>query len=699
LHLDREGALWVGTDGGGLNRVRRRLFSVLEPTHGRVVQSVCEAGDGSLWIGFASQVGRWQDGGMQAMFGREQGLQFSVRSVFVDSDRHVWAGTLGELFRLREGRFQRMPVSGVPNTLVLAMHEDRARHLWVGAVGGLSRWDGREWTNHASRLGLAADSIRALADDARTNLWIGTESSGLLWLQGEKVTPFRKSADGLPSDNISALWVDGADVLWVGTEGGGLARFHGGRWTRYSTSEGLAGNAISYLIEDGLDQLWIGSSAGLMRVAKKDLNDFAAGRLAAIQCRAYGREEGLPTKECSRGSQPAAWRGRDGRLWFATIQGLASVDPAGIQPNTNPPPVVIEAVRIEGQADEGHLAQHPRARHVTVPARKQRIEIQYTSLNLAAPKRARFKYRLEGHEGGWTDVGDTRTVSFFKLEPGSYRFQVTACNEDGLWNPVPAEVAIAVLPPFWRTWWFLTAVTAALLAAVIAAVHLVFTQRLNRQLATLRQQEALERERARIARDIHDQLGANLTQVALLGELVEADKHSPADIEEHARQISQTARDTTRSLDEIVWTVNPANDTLEGLASYLCKYAQEYLAVAGLRVRLEVPAELPAASITPDVRHNVYLAAREAVTNIVRHAKASSAWLRLKVEPGRFTFEIQDDGRGPGEIESERARTRSGLRNMSRRMEDVGGSFSISPAPGRGTVVRLTAPINAPGAG
>jgi signal transduction histidine kinase len=218
-------------------------------------------------------------------------------------------------------------------------------------------------------------------------------------------------------------------------------------------------------------------------------------------------------------------------------------------------------------------------------------------------------------------------------------------------------------------------------------------QKLERQLAVMRQHEALEKERARIARDIHDQLGASLTQVALLGEMVEADKDQAGEVETHARQICQTARDTTRTLDEIVWTVNPSNDTLEGLANYICKYAQDYLGVADVRYRLDVPPELPPTPIPPEVRHNVFLAAKEAVTNVVRHAKASSAWIRMKLEPGGFRVEIADDGKGLADMDPQRAATRNGLRNMRKRMEDVGGTFEMGPAPEGGVLIRLTVPV------
>ena len=278
-----------------------------------------------------------------------------------------------------------------------------------------------------------------------------------------------------------------------------------------------------------------------------------------------------------------------------------------------------------------------------------------------------------------------------KLPPGEYTFRVQACNEDGVWNQAGCSMPITVLPPFWQTPWFLTLSGLCLLGLVAGSVHYVSTQKLQRELALMRQHEALEAERARIARDLHDQLGANLTQVTLLGEMAETDKDLPSEVEGHARQIAQTARETTRALDEIVWTVNPANDTLDGLINYLCKYAQEYLALAGLRYRLEVPDSLPALPISPELRHNVFLVAKEAVNNVVKHAQASSVWLRLQLEPNRFTLEIQDDGRGLSP-EAEK-KGRNGLRNMRQRMEDVGGVFTIAPASPAGTTVRLSAPL------
>jgi signal transduction histidine kinase len=483
--------------------------------------------------------------------------------------------------------------------------------------------------------------------------------------------------------------------LWIGTLGNGLVRLQSGHFVNYTTDNGLHGNDVDYIIEDGQGCLWIGSHAGLTRVKKSDLNAFAAGTLDFVPCHSYGRRDGLPSDECTLGSQPAACRAADGTLWFPTIAGLVPIETNQVQIYTNAPPVLIESVLIEGQ-EQGAGGPHARPpRSVVVPPGKELLEIRYTALNWDDPQQVRFQCRMDGYESKWRDAGQRRAVQYPKLPPGIFHFVVTARNEDGVWDPLnAARLEVVVLPAFWQTSTFRAAVAGGVLAGIIALVYFISTQKLQRQLAGLRQQQALEKDRSRIARDIHDQVGASLTQLSLLGEMVESDRQDPAEVAVHAAQISQTARETARALDEIVWTVNPSNDTLEGLVNYICKHAQEYLAVAGLRFRLEVPAQLPAAQISPEARHNVFLAAKESVTNIVKHAAATEACIRLRLEPRRFTLEIEDNGRGPAGLTGPAAQSRNGLRNMRKRMEDIGGTFEIGPGAGGGTRVRLMAPLN-----
>jgi signal transduction histidine kinase len=449
---------------------------------------------------------------------------------------------------------------------------------------------------------------------------------------------------------------------------------------------------VGYLLEDSMGYLWLGSTAGLSRVQKRALTDFAQGKTNEIFFRIYGEADGLPSPECTLDLQPGASRTADGKLWFPTIKGLAVVNPTALRPNTNQPPVRIEAILINGELQNATTLRAPAPSKIRVPPMKESVEVRYASVNLSAPLQGKFRYRMKGYETAWTErPGDVRFARYSRLAAGDYTFEVKACNEDGVWSETGATLAVEVLPPFWQTWWFRTAVTLVALGLVAGIVYYISTQRLQRQVAVLRQKEALEHERARIARDLHDQLGANLTQVALLGEMAETDKDVPDEVEAHARQISQTARETTHALDEIVWTVNPSNDTLDGLVNYVCKYAQEYLALAGLKYRLDVPSQLPNTPISPELRHNVFLAAKETINNIVKHAAATSAWLRLQLESDGFVLEIEDDGKGlSADAET---KGRSGLKNMRKRMEDIGGRFEINPREAGGTTVRLVAKL------
>ena len=686
MHVDRAGDLWVGTDGGGLNRVKRPLFAVLEPSRELVVQAVSSDKAGGLWIGYNGRpLTYWREGAAETIN--------YARTVFVDKQERVWAGTRGAgLLQVQNNRFTEVP--GFDKSLdVFAIYQDRRGWLWVGTQRGVARWDEKSWVTYTTRDGLASDRVQAIADDSSGNVWIGTEGGGLNRWRDGKWFAYRKSPDGLPSDNVSALYADAEDVLWVGTDGGGLARLHEGKWARYTREEGLVSNSIGYLIDDAQGYLWMGSNAGLMRAPKRALSEFARGETTFVPCRVFGKPEGLPIRECSSGTQPGPCRTADGRLWFPTIKGLAWVDPAQLRHNTNPPPVAIESVLVDGQAVAERFWGAGNSAPLMIPAGKQHIEIRYSSLNLTDPERARYRYRLQDNQSGWTEAGTTAAAPYNNLTPGRYRFEVIACNEDGVWSQSGAVLDFTVLAPFWRTWWFIGGAVALLLASMTGIIHYVSTQKLQRQVTRLREQEALEKERSRIARDIHDQLGASLTQVALLGELVESDKDSPAEVEAHALQISQTARETTRVLDEIVWAVNPSNDSLDGLATYICKYRAGYLSVAGLQYSLDVPGQLPSTPLPPEVRHNVFLACKEAVTNVVRHSHATSVWLRLRLEPSSFILEIQDNGRGLAGFDAKAAQARNGLTNMRRRMEEVGGQFTLVPGPEGGAIARFTAPL------
>jgi len=685
LGSDREGNVWAGTDGGGLNRLKRKTFSTVPGLPSWTAQSLAQDAQGGMWIAYNSHgISYWLTNA-SSHFG--VGTHSNAWTMLADDRQQIWAGTRGEgLFRFMSYYFQPVGAGGKIGQQIYALYQGHDGKIWVGSENGLACTDGTNWTYYSVSDGLPPHAIRALAEDAAGHLWIGTQGGGVFRLHEGIIT----SAQA-PALDISCLLVDRDNIVWAGTSGHGLARFQNGSWMLFSARDGLSSDNIGYLLEDGLGGLWMGSYEGVMRAAKKSFADYMAGTVKLVACRTF------LTQECSLGAQPAAIHARDGILWLPTTRGVVTVNPSALQPNTTPPPVVIESVLVDGLEQNTNRLSSDWNGVINLSPASEQLEIRFASLNFSAPKGAqfgaRFKFRLDGRDNNWTDIGRERVAHFNKLPPGNYTFRVTACNEDGFWNDDGASLAVHIAPPFWRKAWFMVLAGLMLVGALAGVVYLVSTAKLKRQLHAARQKELIEKERARIARDLHDQVGANLTQVALLGEMAEADKDLPAEIEQHAQQIYATARETTRSLDEIVWSLNSANDTLEGLANYACKYAQDYFSLAGVSFRSELPA-VPAIHILPEVRHNVFLAFKEAVNNIVKHAHATEARVKLQLAPGRFVLTVADNGRGLGDLSGKQLR--NGLKNMRKRLADIGGEFDVAPAENGGTVVKLTVPIPDP---
>jgi len=682
--FDREGNLWVGTDGGGLCRVEKNYFNTLSALPDGVAKSAAEDASGGLWVAYNAHGLAYALSNSVNIYGIGRGS--NAWSVLVDGKQQVWAGTLGEgLFRFDAGSFQPVSELATAGQQVFSLFQGRDGTVWAGTENGLCRHGQDGWKIFSNSDGLPQNSISSLMDDVAGNLWIGTAGGGLYVMRDGKI-----ASAAAPVSDISCLLIDRTDgALWVGTSEHGLARYFQGNWAQYSSTNGMDVDDIGYFTQDDKGNLWIGSYEGLMRVS---LTGSAAGPPKIISSRTY------LTRECSVGAQPAVLSTRAGKFWFPTTEGLVSVDPAELKSNTNPPPVVIESVLVDDVEQKSNPLSSTWPGIITLTPGNQQLQIHFSALDFSAPKHAKlavhFRYKLEGYDKNWTDLGDAHVAYFSQLPPDNYVFHVEARNEDGFWNEAGATLAITVEPPFWRKPGFITISILIFLGALAGIIYLISTAKLKREVRALHQKELIERERARIARDLHDQLGANLTQVTLLGEMAQADKELPAEVEEHARQICETARETTHSLDEIVWAVNPANDTLEGLANYACKYAQDYFALADISYRAELPPDLPPAPILPEVRHNVFLAFKEAVNNVVKHARATEARVRLRLEAELFILSIEDNGKGLGDISAKQLR--NGMKNMRKRLTEVHGEFEISPGPAGGTVVQLKVPIARP---
>jgi signal transduction histidine kinase/ligand-binding sensor domain-containing protein len=701
LWEDCEKNLWCGT-GAGLVVIRPNNVETVSPPDkwkNCPVLSVLPAPDGALWVGTeGAGLYRLQNGGWTNFY-LAQGIRNpNIWSLAADGAGKIWAGTWGGgLFAQKGDAFDFAP--GLENfwppfpALLFA-----GSGLWLGTPGGALRYQNGKLDPFGEIDGRPFGDVRGMAQDKSGALWFGTAGGGIVCLRDGNFRRFKK-ADGLSSDFIECLHFADDGALWIGTFGGGLNRFKDGKFSVINRQQGLPNGVIGHIESDGRGFLWLSSYAGILRANETDLNNCADGKLAEVPFLTYGINDGLPTLECSEGLQSAGGKTADGRLWFPTSKGLVVVDPAGTRINPRPPPVRIEEMRVDDKPFADGYAAGP----LKVPPGRHRIEFEYNGLSFVAPEKVRFKCRLNGFDPDWTDAGTKRVATYNYIPPGNYSFQVIACNNDGVWNNTGASLKFEVPPYFWQTTWFRVLGGLATALGAGGVVWFDTRRRMRRRLEQAERQRDIERERTRIAQDIHDDLGAQLTRITMMSESARGDLSNPERAAAGLQKIYDTARELTRSMDEIVWAVSPRHDTLESLATYLEKFAQDWLAGVGIRCRLDLPLQFPEWHLTSEVRHNVFLAFKEALHNAVKHSGASEVLIRLAVKEKSFELAVADNGHGcaVGEKTKEatsapdRAASGYGLENMRRRLTAIGGSCEIQSAPNIGTKVIFSVQFNA----
>jgi len=738
---DREGNVWLGLNDGGLACVRSRIFHTVWPAGGvmsMTARSICEDPAGDMWFGTSlNTLLRWRNG---AFTNFTPPLEKSVGheiTVCPDATGRLWVGSVQNgVLTLANEKFSRpFPANNI-GTVARVIYQDRAGRMWIGSEYGLFCWEQGKLKRFRVADGFTPAFVTAITEDPSGNFWIGTALGELRRYQNGKFSCYwpkdsptdphtialaAAAAEGAqPLQNRSlgaqtggerlfSLYADDDGVIWIGTLGGGLLRFQDGKFTRFGTRDGLPNEHVSQILEDSRGRLWLGTRGGIVRVDKESLNRFASGAVRSVSFVTYGKFDGLPTVECAGGVQPACWCSGDGHLWFATVKGAVWTDPAEVKFNPLPPPVVIEEVSVDGQPlpEARQSSANPAvqaAERLRISPGRHYLNFKYTALSFTSPDKVRFKWRLAGLEKEWTPASSQRSVSYSFVPPGEYEFRVQACNNDGVWNESGAAVALTVLPFFWQTWWFKIGAPLLGFGLVGGAVIWNLRRRQRMQLQRLehaqtlaqerlKHQQAMERERARIAQDLHDDLGASLTHVAWLGESASRGETSPGESQGLVTQITAKSRDMVRAIDEIVWAVNPKNDSLDHLITYICEFAEQFFCNMPTRCRVDVPDALPFYPLPSDVRHNLFLASKEALHNVAKHAEASRVWVRVKAEEGGVRFVIKDDGCGfvPGTPAGG-----DGLENMRRRAAAIGAEFELRSAPGKGTTVIWKLPLDLP---
>ncbi len=709
LAEDASGNLWIGTWAAGAMKLTRSGFV----TYGRhdgiaTAADVFEDSSGGLYVlanifktGLAAP-GRPRpddDEYMMASFGRFNGRRFEW---FVPG-APFWWGWVGErsLMRTRNGEFwlasahglARYPPlpsfdairtakpqrifnmsDGLPELQVYRMFEDARTDVWfsiISGTNGLFRWTRATDTlqNMATVEGfprIVDELPRAFRDDHEGNVWVGLNSGVARYRHG--AFQFFQNANGLPIGRIVDIHADAARRLWLASSHAGLIRVDDPgadqpAFTRFTMGDGLSGNSLEAIVEDLHGRLYLATGRGI------DQFDPTTGAV-----KQFTTQDGL-----AAGMIMAASRDSTGALWFGTQTGLSRFMPAAPAPSAAPT-ILVTGVTVGGRRWPVSAVGETSIALADLRPGGHHLQIEFASLRFAAGERVRYQYRLEGSDADWGPLTSRRNVTFASFSPGAYRFLVRAVNADGVLSPQPAVVAFTVLPPIWQRWWFVT-----VFALATAAAALTFHRyRVARVLE-------LERVRTHIATDLHDDVGANLTRIAILSEVARQQRGSGhPDRDAPLSSIANIARESVATMSDIVWAINPERDTLREMVRRMRDHAEEVFESQDIRVMLDMPELADPMPLGVDIRRDLYLIFKEAVNNAARHSRCSAVAIVLRADRGGLWLEVTDDGEG---FDTDESSEGNGLASMRRRAARLGASLDIFSGPGVGTSVSVRMPL------
>jgi signal transduction histidine kinase/ligand-binding sensor domain-containing protein len=677
--------LWIGTESGlvQFKTPRIRVYTDRDGLTGEQAANIFQDRDGSVWAEAGSRVARFVHGAFtrpDRRDGMPDGRVGLIRSATSFPLIYNNAG----MMRWASDRFVPVPdVAGLPWDRVAAGLEDRSGALWLSVHDdGLIRVRNGQVTHLTKKDGLADDAVSALFEDRAGNLWVGTFTNGMTRIAGGTMTSW-SMRDGLPSNFVKAFHQDTDGTMWVGTHGGGLSRFKDGRFANISVRQGLYNDVMFQILDDDQGNFWMNCNTGIWRTSVQELNDVADGRRRTVESFAYGIADGMLSSE-GVGANIAGWKMRDGTLWFPTTKGIVVIDPR--RRDTDPPRVVIEGTVID-------RVPVPTAGPVRLTPDQENLEIQYTGLNWSRPPAMRFRYRLDGLDREWVDPGSRRTAYYSHLPPGSYTFTVIADNGEGVWNTTGQSLDIVVLPRLYQTMWFRVAVVSSLVALVLLAWRYRSAQMMRAQAAqqafSRQLIESEERERQRIAAELHDSLGQSLLVVknrALLGALAQQDGEARKQFDE----IGATVTQTLEEVRTIAYNLRPHHLEQLGLTTTIHAMIEKSAESSGIHMTSDlddIDGLFP-----PDQEIIIYRIIQESVNNVIKHAQAREAHVTVRCEEHQVEITIRDDGQGfaPAASTNGAAPGRGfGLKGLAERAHMLGGTHTIESAPGRGTTVTV----------
>jgi signal transduction histidine kinase/ligand-binding sensor domain-containing protein len=717
IYEDRERNIWVSTSGG-LDRFREYTFPSITTNQGlsnSLTWAVQATADGSIWIAAANGLNRWQDGRFTfygkrtaATQSRRGGtaesrvvpqLETVSRSLGVDDKGRLWTAITDGVFYLEGDRFVRVP--GLPGGNVWSFAPDGPGNMWVShADVGLFHWTGVgaaqqfRWDQFGSQhFGATA----LLPDRSQGGLWIGFAADGVAYFRNGRIVASYTATEGLGSGAVTDLRLGEQGALWAATESG-LSRIENGNVRTLTSRNGLPCEAVHWSIEDADHFSWLYTPCGLVRVARSELDAWASDPRRRIDTTVFDASEGVAIVAAIGSYGPHVTKAPDGKIWFATREGVTRIDPRRLPHNDLPPPLHVEQISADGKVYDASAVGSGRLR---LPPRVRDLILDYTALSLVAPEKVRFRVKLEGQDNDWRELINERRVHYTNLPPRDYRFLVKASNNSGVWNEEGASIDFTIPPVFYQTNSF-RALCVAVFLGLFWAAYRIRVGVLERRQRLLEQHQmeitalnerlmkAQEEERSRIAGELHDGVVQQMTTVnTLLGVAtlqVPPDSRAKATIDKVQDIVIGMGSDVRHLSHEL----HPGLLTEQGLPDALSFYCKEFSTTRGIPVTCE--ADSGVKELSPGTALALYRIAQEALGNAAKHSKAKQVRVRLMRADVVVRLTVSDDGIGfvPGRGGDSGG---VGLVSMRERARQLNGTLQLESQPGRGTIVRAEVPF------
>lgn len=676
---DREGNIWIGTTAG-LDRFREAALVKLATPPRAQYFSLAAGPSGSMWVGI-NTLGLFtaRDDEVEQAPQRLRRILGAYRA----ADSSVWFGADASLWHLRENSWERVSFPTYipsPPPDVQAMVQDREGALWVSlALAGVHRLADGVWTPFGGLPMLPRDTPLAAAVDSDGRVWLGYTDNRAAVVDGADVRVLG-AEHGLAVGHVLSLDAHGQHV-WIGGETG-LARLDGERFQTIVAAGGRRFGSVSGIVETADGDLWLNDASGVTHIAAGEIDKSLVDSSYALDVETFDSLDGLPGTLQGVRPLPSAVQGTDGRMWFATSDGVVWIDPGTIRRNTLAPPVLIQSVDFDGALTEARSGMQ-------LPMKTRNLRINYTALSFTIPERVRFRYQLEGVDNGWQDPGERRQAFYTNLAPRDYRFRVIAANNDGVWNEQGATLEFTIPPTFFETGWFVAICAAG--GAIL--LWLLYLLRLHQVSTRIRERlETRMNERERIARDLHDTL-LQSTQGLIY--------RFQAEIERLPRDEPTRVR-MEEALDRADSVLAESRDHLSGLrgAAFASLELGEALKEVGEQLAKDrktsfaVIVKGQPRGLHPVVREEAQRIGSEALVNAFQHANASYIELEIVYDVAALDIRVRDDGIGMaiGTFDSRQKPGHWGLRGMRERATQIHATFDVWSRAGAGTEVALRVP-------